>query len=218
MTKLLGDRTFTSGDRLFTIIEYICVNTDMEQHAFRRTIADPEKQGYAFVSQLFDLKIAIPVNGPFVASFKGLAATHTITYELKIAPNDMPKDTQRVKSDAFGGVTEIFWNMILVFFYERHRRWIEGLGDPDKWPSLLRFARQLRNAGAHHAGRLNITSKKAPLIEWYHLRLAHKDNGTKILGNLMQPGDYLLFLIELSDELDKLKCLNRPGFVGGSNS
>jgi hypothetical protein len=75
--------------------------------------------------------------------------------------------------------------------------------------SMFRFAWALRNAAAHHGGRLNITDHKVPPITWHHLKFDHNDAGLRVFGEVVNMADMLIFLIEMSDELDRLRHPHR---------
>lgn len=105
----------------------------------------------------------------------------------------------------------MFWNTALVFFYEQHRPWLQekfgsGPKNLNNWPSIFRFAWALRNAAAHHNGALNITDPNVPPITWHQLKYDHTNAGLRVFGDVMSMADMLIFLIEMSDELDGLGC------------
>ncbi len=150
--------------------------------------------------------------GPFWASFHPVTITE---YEFDFV-DPPPVPTRELKSDKWGGLGEMFWNNLLVFFYEQHLRWIQQKfgqqsKDRDKWPEHFRFAWALRNAAVHHGGHLNLTDPKVPPIKWHHLQYDHTNGvGTRLFGDIMHLGDMLIFLIELSDEFDRLGCPQAP--------
>ncbi|MGA7453722.1 MAG: hypothetical protein WBW73_21425 [Rhodoplanes sp.] len=105
----------------------------------------------------------------------------------------------------------MFWNTALLFFYEQHLPWVQNTygrnsKDRDNWPPIIRFARALRNAAVHHQGKLNITDPKVPPVSWHHLNYDHTNAGLKIFGDVMNLADMLIFMVELSDEFDRLEC------------
>jgi hypothetical protein len=75
--------------------------------------------------------------------------------------------------------------------------------DRSKWPSILCFARVIRNAIVH-GGSLNITNPKALPVNWKHLEYGPADHGKPILGKELGMADLMLLAIEVGEELDRL--------------
>src|SRR5262245_29807025 len=119
MTKLNGLRKFNSGDRLFSLIEYLCIYLDMEVIAVSavKGLAIPPQPGDWFASlecRQFPIRIQHAVHKPLWASFQ---ATVIKSYELNFVPAATPKENiVHFSSEKWGAVAEIFWNMVLVFF------------------------------------------------------------------------------------------------------
>jgi hypothetical protein len=211
MTTLKGIRRFTPQDRLFTLVEYICVHLDMETYAVSAAknvvIRQPGNHFSTLISKQFPIHVRHSVYGPFWASFQ---PTKMVAYEFNFVPASKPKDNLiHFHSDTWGSVAEMFWNMALVFFYEQNLPWINrtfgsSSKDRDGWPAIFRFAWALRNAAVHHNGKLNITDPNVPPIVWHHLRYDHNDVGLKVFGDVLTLADMLIFLVEMSDELDRL--------------
>jgi hypothetical protein len=208
MTALRGKRVFHPGDRLCDIVSQLCLYLDMQIIAFN-TVAErpmppvPTKGRYASLpSGLFDVSVYMPIYFPFAASFKpGLGADADIT----IVEGGMPPGLDEYKSPGLAGMSLMIWNMSLVFFYEQQ---LDGLMEKfgtkrDDWPEVARFAWALRNAAAHN-GALHFSKSDVRPVEWHHLRYDAGDNGKKVIGDVMKPADVLIFLVEFSDELDRL--------------
>jgi hypothetical protein len=212
MTSLMGPRLFVPGDRFFKLAEYITIYLDMETYAVCASQGEPVRPpGRYFavlISKLFPIHIRYNVFGPFWAAFKPI---HILNYEFTFVTAS-PRPMDKILTSAkWGAIAEMFWNTSLIFFYEQHRPWIQNtLGsqpkDMDRWPPIFRFAWALRNAAAHHGGKLNITDPRVPPITWHHLKYDHRDAGLRIFGDVMNVADMLIFLIEMSDELDRVGC------------
>lgn len=223
---ILGKRAFTPNDRFFKLAEYLTIYMDMEIYALvasqRISASDifpngsnPIPQGdivptpgqyrAAIQCRQFNLDIKHFVFGPFWAAFQ---PNTIVAYEFEfVQPNrDSPKI---LESDKWGAIAEMFWNTALVFFYEQNRQWIQqtfgsSSKDLNNWPPIFRFAWALRNAASHHGGRLNITDEKVLPVTWHHLSYDHRNVGLRVFGDVMTLGDMLLFLVQFSDELDRL--------------
>jgi len=96
---------------------------------------------------------------------------------------------------------------LFVDFYEGSRACITShYGERDNWPELFRFCWAIRNACAHHGGKLNITDPNIRAVQWHHLRYDHRDAGLQVIGGHLDLGDLVILMVELSDELDRLDC------------
>lgn len=185
----------------------------MEAYAFSACHGAPIRQPGAYFATLigkqFPVNVRHPVFRPFPLSFTPAVVQH---YELEFTPLAYSSPTVvSYSSDKWGAVSEMFWNTALVFFYEQHLTWVQntygrGPKDRDNWPPLIRFAWLLRNAAVHHHGKINLTDPKVPPISWHHLKYDHTNAGTKVFGDVMSLADMLIFLVEMSDELDRLGC------------
>jgi hypothetical protein len=212
VTSLKGIRRFTPQDRFFRLAEYLTIYLDMEIYAVAAsqslTIRPPGNHFATLISNQFPVEIRHSVFGPFWASFQPTKLLH---YEFEFVQTRERTSQKLISSNAWGDVAKLFWNTALVFFYEQHRPWIQTQygrtsKDIDKWPAILRFAWALRNAAAHHGGVLNITDPRVPPVTWHHLKYDHTNVGLRVFGDVMSIADMLIFLVEMSDELDRLGC------------
>ena len=96
---------------------------------------------------------------------------------------------------ALSAITPIF-----VDFYERHTL----SGDPYSWPSVLNFARVIRNAISHHDGHINFENMNASEIRWHALAYSPRDNGKLVIGPDIGLADVIILMFEMSRELDQL--------------
>ena len=155
MTSLMGIRRFAPQDRLFKLLEYLCIYLDMETYAVSASqglpIRPPGNHFATLISKQFPVRIRHSVFGPFWASFQPIPLQH---YELNFVPATPPSTTTvNFSSAKWGTVAEMFWNTALIFFYEQHRPWLQQTygrspKEMDNWPPILRFAWALRNAAA----------------------------------------------------------------------
>jgi hypothetical protein len=210
MTVLRGSRVFRRGDRLFDVVSYLCLYLDMQFTAFLAVRGDPipgaPVKGHqaSLLSAMFGVCVQYPVFFPFSASFNPALAA---PFEIKIVDGAIPPDAEHHTSPEMGGASLMLWNMALVFFYDRQLGVIRSkLGGSrplrEAWPEIVRFAWALRNASAHN-GHLKFDDDVRPVC-WHHLKYTKADNGTKVIGDIMAPADVFIFLLEFSDELDRL--------------
>lgn len=214
MTSLRGVRRFAPTDRLFRLIEYLSIYLDMEVYAVCASqgapIRPPGQHFATLIGKQFAVNVRHSVFLPFPISF---TKTVVQNYELEFTSAAYTSPTVvHFSSEKWGEVATLFWNSALVFFYEQHLPWIQdtygrGANDRDNWPPLFRFAWLLRNAAVHHHGAINLTDPMVPPVSWHHLKYDHTNGaGTKVFGDAMSMADMLIFLVELSDELDRLGC------------
>jgi len=213
VTSLSGIRRFTPKDRLFKLVEYLNIYLDMEVYAFSACqgapIKPPGRYFATLISKQFSVNVRHAVFLPFPLSFTSTVVQH---YEIEFTPAAYASPTLvKFSSDRWGEVATMFWNTALVFFYEQHLWWVHktygrGPKDRDNWPSIIRFAWLLRNAAVHHHGAINLTDPKVPPISWHHLKYDHTHAGMKVFGDVMSMADMLIFMVEMSDELDRLGC------------
>jgi hypothetical protein len=160
----------------------------------------------SLISELFGICVRVPVFYPFPASFNPALAA---PYEIIFVDGGMPSDATDHHSPEMAGASLMIWNMAVVFFYQQQLEAIRaryGRKPEDienNWPEIARFAWALRNAASHHRAALNFTSNVRP-VKWHHLQYDHRDNGKRIIGEAMRPADVFIFLVEFSDELDRL--------------
>lgn len=99
-------------------------------------------------------------------------------------------------------------SIVFVNFYEAHKDWFDlNLPtDVTRWPSILNFARVIRNS-ASHAGKLHFKGPNSPGASWRHLAYTAADHGRLVLGSegadLRHP-DLAILMIEMAQEMDKL--------------
>jgi hypothetical protein len=210
MTKLMGARRFTPGDRLFKLVEYLCIYMDMELWAFTSVREMPRRAPGNWFATLngkqFPINIQHPVFGPFWAAFQQNEVAY---YELTFVPATPKQNVTEISGPKWGEVATMFWNNALIYLYEQHRPWINckygsSSKDRNEWPSIFRFVWALRNAAAHHAGRLNLTDDVPP-VTWHHLKFDH-NNKDRVIDEVMSFADILVLMVEFSDELDALGC------------
>jgi len=89
-----------------------------------------------------------------------------------------------------------------IAFYENIKNKIEmKFGEqPSKWPSILNFARVIRNSFAH-GNIVNFINPRASKVSWENLSLGPVDNGKQVLFSLLGLSDIILLIFEIGNEL-----------------
>jgi hypothetical protein len=127
-----------------------------------------------------------------------------LTLNVQIAPiNVMDKDFIEVDAPSvlLRTITPTF-----VEFFEEHVDWLlrNVNADRSKWSPLWNFARVVRNAITHRG--LSWENANAPPVSWRGLTYSRADKGIDVVGRDFLYGDFLLLMLDLSDELDQLGC------------
>ena len=90
-----------------------------------------------------------------------------------------------------------------LIFFERYNEWMTAThGDAVNWPSVLNFARVVRNAIAH--GKINIRNQKAPAVAWQIFSYSYADNGRQIIGPDLSAGDIFSLMFDADKALDEI--------------
>lgn len=91
-----------------------------------------------------------------------------------------------------------------VKFYEAYLPFIQTKysSHAKNWPSIFQFAWLLRNAIVHHEGRVNFKNPNFPPITWRGMTYSPQDKGKEMIGAHFHAADCIIFLIELSAQLD----------------
>ncbi len=74
----------------------------------------------------------------------------------------------------------------------------------DKWPSEFQFFYHVRN-GCFHGNRFDIWPQNiSATIEtvWRNKNISYDNNGKKVVGEFMGPGDFITLLYDIQKELD----------------
>jgi hypothetical protein len=92
-------------------------------------------------------------------------------------------------------------------FYAAYKAWLDKniSTDPYQWPSVLNFARVIRNSCAH-GGIICFDNPSAKSVKWHNLEYSPSDNGRPVLFNDMAVGDFIVLMFEMSQELDNRGC------------
>jgi hypothetical protein len=152
----------------------------------------------------FPYSILIPVIQPIKATAQNVRAEGVILNIVDSTTVRAPEGSKTHYIDAFPFIQHRLLQMVYLLFYEQHRPYIQSLhgGDTKKWPQIFQFAWLLRNGIAHHGGNLNFTNSNYPAVSWHTLSYSPADNGKPIFNDRFGPGDFFMFLFDLSDALD----------------
>jgi hypothetical protein len=210
MASLLGARRFNRGDRLFDIVENICISVDllvlgMAMDAKDLVPLDSPGRYASLPARQFSLEARIPICGPFHgALYMKTVDAIEIGFERSSPPPVREQDLA-----SLAGLTRVEESIFVgayAVFFERHgahmkARW----GEPENWPPFFRFCRAMRNAALRPDGRVDLEHPEAEPVSWHGLTWGPTDSLTRTaLGKDLSSCDLLVLLIELSDELDRL--------------
>jgi hypothetical protein len=217
MAAQYGKRTFRKDrDRLHPRLNNLAITNAAviiaTFHVLKGSGAIEPGHGASFNCKQVPVSIGLPVDKALETA---LADKIPDAIEVNIGPNEPelllfgPWSAGIQASPRSKGLRNIFPNVItpvFVEFYESYKRWLIGtFGQSAQWPPVWRFARVIRNSISHGA-RVKIERPNDPPVTWYGLTYSFADNGAITVGCDLAPGDLLLLLLELSDELDAAGC------------
>jgi hypothetical protein len=155
--------------------------------------------------------LLLPLVGPAEIALAGKEPS-PLAVGIAIRPDHMPSTSG---AHVHAPINRLYSNIvgpIFLTFYEGHRPWWVGRFNRDEktWPPVLRFARVVRNAVAHH-GRLDWASPHVGAVTWSGLTYTHADNGRAIFGSGdLAVADMVFLMMDMSAELDRLGCPVAP--------
>jgi hypothetical protein len=206
VTPITGTLKVADSHRLFDLLLQTIVSIDAITIATYYLIGGgfkPGKYHHDFYGIHFDLTIKCPAVSVFEAALHG---TTIAALEIEFVAGKKP--LRGFSTDRFASAMQGSTNWVFLAFYERYRPWLQqqyGI-HVDKWPSLFMFAWAIRNAVAHHAGKLNFMNPSFPAVTWHGLRYSPGDSGRQIIGTDLGLGDLVVLMFEMSSELDRAGC------------
>jgi hypothetical protein len=174
---------------------------------------DPAKNHATATSNQFGLMVRFPLLSPTQAIVQGAPLDEiAFAFTPGIDLPDLPPDKARTTIGSFGNHVLDAVTPVFVDFFERHRPWARTKcgGDAYAWPTILNFARVVRNAISHHDGHVHFENPNADPVQWRHLVYSPADNGKQIVGTDIQLGELIILMFEISAELDRLGCPLNP--------
>ena len=199
---------FAKGDRLYPHIYNILIVQSAIAHASKALIERPEgwnSEGNAYwLSKVYPKDLIVNVDAPFRHAMHDIEPDHIgIILVEKGTIKKVDPDGPIVATKAFSGVFQHITEPVFLAFFERYNVWLKkNLGDAEKWPPTLNFARVIRNAVAH--GAIDIRSAKTAAATWNGLSYSHADNGRTIIGSDLGSSDLAGLMFDVDDELNKL--------------
>jgi hypothetical protein len=106
----------------------------------------------------------------------------------------------------FPAINRLLDGLVFLRFYEQHRPTIRSKygRDTKAWPQTFQFAWMIRNAFTHHGGHINFANPNYPAVSWQKYSYSPTDNGKPLFSTGFSSGVFLVFLFDLSDELDAI--------------
>jgi hypothetical protein len=197
--------TIQPNDRLFdTIIHLLtltaCVSVATNAVGLQRYVEVPES---IFPSRHFDVAIHIPTLGPIESALADQRPSR-IEIFLKKSPT-LPSQSSG-SSEALFPLLGFVASIVFVNFYEANLSWLQTnfTKEAKNWPTLFAFCRVIRNFIAHR-GCVDFYPNAKP-ASWRHISYSPSDQGRRVIGTEFQYPEILLLMIEMSEELDRLKA------------
>jgi len=150
-------------------------------------------------SKLYPLYLLVPTFRAFEVAMFG-------TYPEEIYLHFTAKDLEIKAPDMLPGLARVHERIVASNYIVFADPWIKWMKreSPDyaKWPSIMIFARHVRNALAH--GNLLTLSDSSASSEWRGVVLSPKESGTNLLNNFLSFADLLALMSDIDRELEKL--------------
>lgn len=203
-------RPVLKGERMFPIIWDLSVLFDAIYIAYLRVKngqALPPGGHISLLAKLSPLSPKITIGGPFVAVIE---KRDVGGMDVAFGPLDANANFA-LETGQFQSILTSVTTMLFKKFFESHKQWIRDNchEDTEQWPEIFRFGWAVRNAFAHD-GKIDIRDKRNGVarrpVVWAGVSLTKADNGANIIGPILEPGDLINLLFEISDELDHLGC------------
>lgn len=155
-------------------------------------------------SVLFPVNVRLPLFGHIHSAVTGQPLDEI---EIAVEPRPQQSHVFRHQTRGFKAILLQVVTPVFVNFFEAWRPWIDSaLGnDPQSWPTVLSFARVIRNSISHR-GTIHFRNPSSPRVQWHHISYGPSDQGRLIVGGDFSLADFLILMIETSEELDRLGC------------
>jgi hypothetical protein len=211
MTHLRGTFRTEPGHRLHFYLNQIHIYLEMVAISIVVTRKITRPQSFLLGSPLLGVQVEFPLP-EFGSVAYATEGSIPETIEMRISDNALDKydETQAAKglkrrqSEGFIGIV-FFFSGTFVMFWDSYSEAIQAAcgNDAYKWPSILNFARVIRNA-CSHGGKIHFKNMNAAPVQWHSCSLSPADHGKLIIGEDFNPTTLLILMWEISEELDRL--------------
>lgn len=206
MTYLTDHLQTENGHRLHRALSTLCitfasVGVALAVKAGMNVRNWPTTTSITVASVQFDLAIHMPMVGPVDSLLSGMEPE---LIKIMISPKDAGGEgLQGIPVD------KVLMKVIIPFYvelYEDHIDWVYSKYTKNfrTWPSLLQFARVVRNAASHN--KINWQDTTLSPVTWYRLTYSAANHGRFIFGTDLSFADMLILMFEISDFLDREGC------------
>ncbi|HEV7603044.1 MAG TPA: hypothetical protein VGO49_22650 [Bradyrhizobium sp.] len=207
------DRIFKLGEsRLFSTIRLAVLLTDSlvitSLAILEKLDFNVENPTMKFDCESFPLGIHLPIIHPMKTVIQNRPV---VAITLNVCERtEQPSGGHTI--DAFWALQVDLFSMVFAGFYEQELPYIRENfgGDTKRWPQVFQFAWLVRNSIVHHNGDINFQNLSFPPVSWHAFAYSPADNGKPIFGPHFAPGDLLMLLFDVSDELDNLGAPLQP--------
>lgn len=210
MTPDSGTRIYRPADRMFipardfaTLIASMGIG--FQYYYEGRIVANPGD--YAAVeSSKFPADLHVPISGPIQAAVhqKPIGEIH-----LTIVPGTAPLSLPTVEN-GYSSLSRLAISAIFIYFFENHLPWIKNnFNGPsgEHWPSVLDFARVVRNA-CSHGGKLAFAKPTSRAVSWRGITYKPTDADKLVIVGDLSMADIIFLMMDVSDVLDRGGCPN----------
>ena len=199
------------GDRLFEPINHALITISSIAHAASLIVGGRTHKTaqpvFRTATRWPDLGFAIPLRGPLELALKNqkpdLIEIGVLTDPKKI--EEPLKNPIVAQTTGFELVLSYTMAPLFIMYFERYSVWLKAkYGQGHNWPSVLDFARVVRNAAAH--GGIDFRNPGVRDVKWRGLTYGYKDKGRPIIGTDLHIGEMLALMFDSNEALDALKA------------
>jgi hypothetical protein len=199
-------RRMLPGERLFAPVNDLLIILSGIAHASSLmaggSVHTEPKPVFRVGTRWPDYGLGLPLRGPLEHALEG-KIPRWIEIGIITSTEVLTEPLKEVKLQT-GGLREVMAHVvspIFLLFFERYNDWLKtNAGPPVTWPTMLNFARVIRNAVAH--GKIKIDNPSAPAVTWRGLSYSYADNGRQIIGTDVSLGEILALMFDANDALD----------------
>ena len=203
MISLSEDHVFEPNDRLYEhmwqLIQ-LSVTVFSASWTAAKNELPPEEFGASFGSNQFEEFVFFPTKDVILGAINGFKPD---SIKVGVKKPDWPTMSPQTGTSDWSKLFGLIASVVFVNFYEAHRLLIEQEynSDPAGWPSIVNFARVIRNS-CSHSGRLHFSSPSSANASWHDLTYGPGQNGLKIVAGEFSLADFVILMIEIKQQFD----------------
>lgn len=208
MTPTFETRGLRPGERLFEPMKHLAtlfasVGIAAQYYADGRVTVNPGDY-LTIESNQFPMQVRVPMSGPVEAALMEIPVSRI---DLTVEAGTQPP-AYRIFTTGYQSLIRHLIAPLFVDFYEQHLPWIEanlGGRDGSNWPTVLDFARVIRNA-CSHGGKLTFKTPTSRTVSWRGITYSPADHDKLVVCADLSSADLIALMFDISDELDARGC------------